>query len=66
MKVLLPHEIFLGFFWTSGLASWANDLFHLLAQSLVSKKVSIEHSSSYTDKGVVTQPLIYDCHAKPG
>ena len=46
----ITHAFFQGFFWTSGLASWASDLFHFLAHCLVSKKVSVLHSSSYTDK----------------
>ena len=40
---LTPWCLFLGFFWTSGLPSWASDLFHLQAHCLVSKKVSVEH-----------------------
>ena len=33
---------FWAFFWTSGVPSWASELFHLLAHGL-KKKVSVEH-----------------------
>ena len=44
-----PGYIFGGlsfFFLTSDLSSWASDLFHLLAHSLVSKKVSVEYCNA--------------------
>ena len=48
--VSYPLGIFLGgflfFFLTSDLSSWASDLFHLLAHSLVSKKVSVEYCNA--------------------
>ena len=42
---LPPLVFFPGFFWTSGLPSWAwaSDLFHLLPYCLVSKKVRALH-----------------------